>query len=374
MTKKRIVFFVVTIALLTGLATQVHGQMRRNIFRVGGSLGYCYALFQLDQTDPDIFSKAQRLQDNAERWLRAIIREYTPPFSSDGLQNILSRLERFDPQTSRTHVNNRQRANFYPNIRDGVKESLALTYGHETRNRFQKEPTCESALLYIGYHFGEWLVYTDYEQENLRRRSISSLTRAVNNGKQVAATLKCALMDLSVFDRINFATASKNDVKRINDELERAINNLAAGNPIRTSPSQKAVASGSPEGKWQFYNKGQRKWIYRYFIYREGDHYIGKYIWNGRVETGKESKRRHRLPAGGPWCFGDETILFKVSAQPQFQPSLNRQVFQGDICAEGPPWSRSTFQIWLDGDILRMRYYSTRSKRWHPYAGLHRVK
>ena len=383
MTKKRTAIFVATIVLLSGLATQVHGQMRLNIFRLGLNLGISNAQFHLARRDNVVFRMVRRWQDNAQRALQGIIMEYGPPFNSDGLKNMLSRLESFDPRTSRTHVNNSQRANFYQKIRDGVKESLALTYGHETRNRFQKEPTCESVLLYIGYNFGQVWLYTLRGLENNRRRSLGNLTREINYGKQVIARLKCAMMDLSVFNRVNIAGArNDSDFGRIALELERVLFNFTPTQaPNRTSPSQRAAASRGLEGNWGRYIQSKRKWQADFLISRQGEKYIGKIIRNGRVWSDKEYRRSKRLTDFGPWCFRDENIYFVVSTTPAFEPSVNHEVFRGEHCEYATPWRtnrryvKSTILLWLEGhDTLKMKWYSKANRRWSAVVTKHRIK
>ena len=175
--------------------------MRRNIFRLGFTLGEANALMEKYPDNPSVRNMISMADNLAIQMLRNIVFDYQAPFKPDGLNNMIKRLETFDAQAA--GMNSGQIAAYFENIKGGVNQSLALTYGMETQGRFNTEPTCDSCLLDLGYHLGRLSVFVVDAGSSNRSSALSGINQALNTGRQCVEHLRCAFLTMEDWNSHN---------------------------------------------------------------------------------------------------------------------------------------------------------------------------
>jgi len=281
--------------------------MRRNIFRLGFTLGEANALLEKGPNDPSVRKLIPMINNIAIQTLRNITFDYQPPFEPDGLNNMIKRLETLDAQAA--GMNGEQIAAHYESIKGGVNQSLALTYGMETQGRFNTEPTCDSCLLTLGYHLGRLSVFVEDAGSSDRSSALSGINQALSTGRQCVEHLRCAFLNMEDWDSLNVsAAATGQQVYQIRAQLEERIFGLvsSAVSPFGI-PSSPRIAR-DPSGKWH-YDK--------IVITREGNQYVAR----AYLDFSESSKRQYGVFEGVVWFYFD--------AQPRQVAGFTGPVFVG---------------------------------------------
>ena len=295
--------------------------MRRDIFRLGFTLGEANALMEKYPNDPSVRNLISMADNLTIQMLRNIVFEYQPPFEPDGLNNMIKRLETFDAQAA--GMNSGQIAAYFENIKGGVKQSLALTYGMETQGRFNTEPTCDSCLLDLGYHLGRLSVFVVDAGSSNRSSALSGINQALNTGRQCVEHLRCAFLTMEDWNSHNVQAATTGqEIYQIRNQLETRIFGLvsSADSPFGIPSSPRISLDLS--GKWG-----------KYVITREGNQYVARAYLNF-----DESDRQR-------WGVYDGCVWFRCGTEPQHVPGFDAPVFVGKQITYGEKWG-GTF--WLD--------------------------
>ncbi len=324
------------VLMMASTLTFGQARMRRNIYRLGLNQGLCKALmFQAGITDTTRGS-LRVWHDRAIIALRDIIEDFRAPFSSEGLKNVLGRMERFDPTTS--SGNDEQKSKFYATMRQAAHPSFASTYGLETEGRTTMETTCESSLLRLGYYFGKLWVFTIRGNDPARRETVSNLKQVLINARGAVKNLNCAFMDFGVLDRLRMFDARTNEeFRRIRDGLDDAIFSFRPNDPLNNTPSQRAkkqkkMSKFNPVGIWG-YKDYQFGWQDSYKITKEGNHFVVREIRHQKIYPFTEWERHEGLRIINH-CWDDETIRYKFNIYQEHDATVNRSVYKGSYCSE----------------------------------------
>lgn len=282
-------------------------EMRRNIFRLGFTLGEANALMEKHPNDPNYRRMISTTDDLAIPLLRLIIADYQAPFTPDGLNYVIQRLEAFDAQAA--GMNGEQIAAYFESTRGVIKQSLALTYGMETQGQFNTEPTCDSCLMDLGYHLGRLAVFAADVGNSNRSSALSGINQALITGRHCVEHLRCAFLSMEDWDSLNVpAAATGQQVYQIRAQLEERIFGLVSSAVAPFGiPSSPRIAR-DPSGKWH-YDK--------IIITREGNQYVAR-AYLGFTES---SKRQYGVFEGVVW--------FVFDAQPRPVAGFTGPVFVG---------------------------------------------
>ena len=311
----------------TALLPQGDGTvMRRTIFKLGFTLGEANALIVQNADDP---TARQMIKWNAAGTLvRLIIFDYQPPFNPDGLNQVLIRLKDLEPQLK--GMKKGKIAAFFKDTKDQVWQSLALTYGKESRGRLNAEPTCDSCLLDLGYHCGRFSVFLPEGNSEGKSDALKGIDQALSTGRQCAERLRCAFISMDDWNSLNLAGAtSVPDVFHIRDQLEEKIFGLASpANALAGTPS---VPPGDPIlGDYT-----------HFAVTKEGNEYICRVTTNA---WGEAAKGR---------------VLFRLGTRPQSKPGVNHPVYTGQIDAKVTVAGQSQWvncYAWTAANKINIKY------------------
>ena len=196
-----ICILILVASVFTSSAYSQEG-MQRDILGAGMLLGINETMLELNSDSNEILGRVEQNRVSLISRLNKIITNYQAPFSSKAMQDVRDKLKGFDVKS---RMPNSNKAFFFKKVYSKMKEALAMTYstGKDGKDGFNKELTCDSALLDLAYYFGKGWVNAQYNNKSGLLAARKGMKQARVEGLECAEKLGCSFFTRSFLDGLN---------------------------------------------------------------------------------------------------------------------------------------------------------------------------
>lgn len=200
--------FIVTFCLMffIPLTTILPNQMQSSIANAGVNLGNLSAYIPRFGITQNNSAMINNWINTVDREMQTIISLYRPPYTTETLTRILSRLRRFAILTSRW--NNNQKGTFFHGIYGQLKQQFSILY-ESTRGLYYGS-TCDTFVLNFGYNFGRAWIGAWLMDRNLYSSGLSGMNLAINEGIRRSNTIGCSFPYRATWNSLNLRNIDTN--------------------------------------------------------------------------------------------------------------------------------------------------------------------